>query len=262
MAASRRALWDTHSHVLPGFDDGPGTTEEALAMIKLSTQRGVTGIVATPHSISVDGLGGIAALNDHVGRLKARIIEHNIPIELVTGMEIRLVFDTAERLAAGTYLALNGTQIPLIEFDYTQWAQFYDDALFAIALAGFTPLLAHVERIVPLQAHPERVTAYVDRGYYTQITGNSILGGMGSTARRCAERFLTRGEVHVIASDTHATNGSRQPWPAGIDECLTSLVGEQAAQTLVYDNPLRVVTGQAPLAIEPAPKKRKRFWLF
>jgi len=262
MAASKRALWDTHSHVLPDFDDGPDTTEGAIAMIKLSAERGVTGIVATPHSISVDNLGGIAELNDHVGRLKARIIEHNVPVELVTGMEIRLFPDAAERLTAGTYLPLNGTHIPLIEFDYTQWANFYDDALFNISLAGFTPLLAHVERIVPLQEHPERVTAYVDRGYYTQITGISILGGMGSTAQRCAERFLARSQVHVIASDTHTTNGSRQPWPPGIEERLTSLVGEEAAQTLVYDNPTRVVTGGTPRAIEPAPKKRRRFWLF
>jgi len=141
MAASKRALWDTHSHVLPDFDDGPDTTEGAIAMIKLSAERGVTGIVATPHSISVDTLGGIAELNDHVGRLKSRIIEHNVPVELVTGMEIRLFPDAAERLTAGTYLPLNGTHIPLIEFDYTQWANFYDDALFNISLAGFTPLL-------------------------------------------------------------------------------------------------------------------------
>jgi protein-tyrosine phosphatase len=205
MAQAKRALWDTHSHVLPDFDDGPEAIEEALEMVRLSAERGVTGIVATPHSISVDHLGDIAELNDRVGRLKSRIIEYNVPVELVVGMEIRLFPDTAARLTAGTYVPLNGTRIPLIEFDYTRWAEFYDDALFNVALAGFTPLLAHVERIEPLQQHPERVTAYVERGYYTQITSNSVLGGMGRippTTRRALPRSR-RDPRHRVGHPRH-----------------------------------------------------------
>ena len=262
MTAANRTLWDTHSHILPDFDDGPETTEEALAMIELSIERGVTGIVATPHSLSVDDRGGVPALKLRVRQISALIDQRELPLELAIGMEIRLFPDAADRLNSGTYLPLNGTRIPLIEFDYTQWATFYDNALFNIALAGFTPLLAHVERIAPLQQHPERVTAYVERGYYTQITGISLLGGMGRVPQQRAEAFLARGEVHVIASDTHATDGSRQPWPIGVAQRLESLVGEAAAQTLIYENPARVVGGQTPNAVEPAPKQRRRFWPF
>jgi len=140
MTAANRTLWDTHSHILPDFDDGPETTEEALAMIQLSIERGVTGIVATPHSLSVDDRGGIPALKLRVRQISALIDQRELPLELATGMEIRLFPDAADRLNSGTYLPLNGTRIPLIEFDYTQWATFYDNALFNIALAGFTPL--------------------------------------------------------------------------------------------------------------------------
>ena len=84
----------------------------------------------------------------------------------------------------------------------------------------------------------------------------------GTETLEIAEAFLAHGEVHVIASDTHATHGSRQPWPTGVAQRLESLVGEAAAQTLIYENPARVVGGRTPHAVEPAPKQRRRFWPF
>ena len=96
----------------------------------------------------------------------------------------------------------------------------------------------------------------------SQITAGSILGHFGARAKRTAHYLLKMGLVHVIASDTHATDGSRQPWPTGVVQRLESLVGEAAAQTLIYENPARVVGGQTPHAVEPAPKQRRRFWPF
>jgi protein-tyrosine phosphatase len=261
MIQIQRSLWDTHSHVLHDIDDGPETLTDAIGIIDISAQRGVTGIVATPHSLSVLDAGGPTVLHDRLGRLKALISERSIPIELVPGMEIRLMPDAAEHLAAGHFITINGTDTALVEFDYTQWATYSDAALFDIAVAGHKILLAHVERIVPLQDHPGRVIEYVERGYFSQITAMSLTGGFGSEPKQTAEYLLRKGAIHVVASDTHTSDGLRQPWPRDIVPRLEKLVGEDAAHLLVYENPTRVVNGETPLPVEPRPKKR-RIWPF
>jgi protein-tyrosine phosphatase len=226
----------------------------------ISSQRGETGIVATPHSLSVLDAGGPALTTDRIDRPKALIKERSIPIEFVPGMEIRLMPDAAEQLAGGHFITINGTSTTLVEFDYTRWANYSDDVLFDIAVGGHQILLAHVERIVPLQDHPDRVVRYVGRGYFSQITATSLTGGFGRSAKRTAEYLLRKGAVHVVASDIHSTHGLREPWPSGLDEHLDKLVGEDAACLLVYENPTRVVGGQAPLPVEPRPRQRR--WLF
>ena len=40
---------DIHCHILPDFDDGAATLEEALEMAKMALMSGVSAIVATPH---------------------------------------------------------------------------------------------------------------------------------------------------------------------------------------------------------------------
>jgi protein-tyrosine phosphatase len=256
MTQDTSLLWDTHSHVLHDLDDGPETIGAALEIIAMSAERGVTGIVATPHSLSVLDAGGPAIIHDRIGRLRALISEHSIPIELVPGMEIRLMPDAAEHLNAGRFITLNETKTALVEFDYTQWATYADQALFDIAVAGHHILLAHVERIVPLQAHPNRVVQYVERGYFSQITAASLTGGFGSAPKKTAEYLLGKGAVHVVASDTHSLHGLRKPWPEGVIERIEKLVGEDAAHLLVYENPARIVNGETPLPVEPHPKHR------
>ena len=250
-------LWDIHCHVLPDIDDGPEDEETALAVLESSAARGVTGMVVTPHSQHVTKLGGIPVLNDRLGRMRARLEQHSIPLELLPGMEIRLLPDVPDQLSSGQLLPLAGTSYVLVELDYTQWAEYTNDVLFEIAVAGFTPILAHVERIVPLQEHPERVIEMVGIGYYAQITAMSMLGGFGPIAKRTSEYLLGRGAVHVIASDTHALRGNRQPWPRQSDDKIARVTGEEAAHTLIYGNPARAVAGERLLAIEPRPAKRR-----
>ena len=40
---------EIHFHLLPGVDDGPATTDEAVALAIAARRDGTTTIVATPH---------------------------------------------------------------------------------------------------------------------------------------------------------------------------------------------------------------------
>ena len=254
-------LYDIHCHVLFDIDDGAVDAPMALEMLQLSAQRGVTGMVVTPHSMDVAERGGVDVLDDRLGRVRALVDERGIPMELLPGMEVHLMPDVPERLASGGYIPLNGSRYVLVEFDFIQWANYTDTVLFDIALQGRTPLLAHIERIGPVQEHPAIVEGLVQRGSYTQITAMSLLGELGAGPKQTAEALLKRGLVHVIASDTHRPSGSRRPFLAEIFERLAGLVGDEGAAALLYENPAAVVRNGRLASVEPKPRKRRR-WLF
>ena len=48
--ARERAMIDIHSHILWGLDDGAGTLDESIEMLKLAAECGTAEIVATPHA--------------------------------------------------------------------------------------------------------------------------------------------------------------------------------------------------------------------
>ncbi len=258
--APAKPLYDVHSHVLFDIDDGATDEAMALDMLRLSSERGVTTIVATPHSQDVREHGGLPTFQDRMTRTGALLKENGIPIELLPGMEIHLMPDVPELLASGEYLPLNGTRYVLIELDFVQWASFTDDLLFRIALEDYVVLLAHVERIGPVQQRPGLIEPLVHRACFTQVTASSLLGGFGDEARRTAEALLKRGLVHVIASDAHRPDGNREPLLAGAHDRLVELVGEDAAEAALYANPAAVVRGEPLSPVEPQPPRRRRWW--
>src|SRR5436190_17272754 len=82
---------DLHCHPLPGIDDGPASTEEALAMLRAAAAGGTRTMVATPH---VSGgyprtrAEGVAA---GVLALQAEADAAGIDITLLAGAELELL---------------------------------------------------------------------------------------------------------------------------------------------------------------------------
>ena len=253
-------LYDVHTHVLFDIDDGATDERMALDMLRLASARGVTGVVATPHSQDVRERGGVPTLEDRLERTRALLRASDVPIELLPGMEVHLMPDVPELLASGDYVALAGSSYVLIEFDFAQWATYTDEVLFQLALDGYVPLLAHVERIGPVQERPDLIEELVGRGCFAQVTAASLLGGFGDRPKRTAEALLERGLVHVIASDTHRPDGNREPLLAAARGRLVELAGEDAANAALYGNPAAVVRGGQLSPVEPRPRRRRRWW--
>ena len=59
---------DLHSHIVPGFDDGARSLEDALEMARMSADSGVTILAATSHGDLSQGDPG-AYLRDYRKRL-------------------------------------------------------------------------------------------------------------------------------------------------------------------------------------------------
>ena len=223
-------LYDVHTHVLFDIDDGASDERMALDMLRLASERGVTGVVATPHSHAVRERGGMPPPEGRTEPTPRDAPAPGSPAGARPGMEVHLMPDVPELLGSGDYIPLNGTHYVLVEFDFVQWASFTDEVLFQISLDGYVPLLAHVERIGPVQEHPELIEELVRRGCFAQVTAASLLGTFGKRARRTAEVLIERGCVHVIASDAHRPAGKREPLLAAARDRLVELSGGAPAR--------------------------------
>ena len=151
---------DLHAHILPGFDDGPPTTEAALGMARVAVAAGTRAIATTPHINHSFGVR-TDALAPAREALAARLAEEGIELELLAGGEI-----APERLHeldddVLRSLTLGGGSYVLLECPFSAVASM-DMMVTDLQRRGFGVLLAHPERSPAFQRDPARL-ARADR---------------------------------------------------------------------------------------------------
>jgi protein-tyrosine phosphatase len=131
------------------------------------------------------------------------------------------------------------------------WPPFLDELIFRFLLIGVIPIICHPERLSAVQSNPETLRGAVARGARLQITAGSLTRSVNSTIRTCTRRLLRAGLVSLVASDVH---GPGDVFPSQVAPELARIVGSEAAQRILVDNPARVLAGEeipAPALTEP-----------
>ncbi len=238
---------DIHTHILPGVDDGAGNLEESLAMARIAVTDGITHLFATPHTKSHPSLSRQGVL-EQVTRLQAELDAASIPLKLLAGHEVRLhdnmLDDWAEEMAG----PLGNSRYVLAEPIFTHYDKHTDEMLFELFDRGYTPVMAHPERIVPIQENLALIEPFLARGGLTQISATSLTGRDTKQARKIAEEMLRNGMVHIIASDAHKPY-HRPPALSAAREIAAARIGLERATLMVVDVPMAIVNNQ-PVAPE------------
>jgi protein-tyrosine phosphatase len=237
---------DLHTHILPGVDDGVETEDEAVELARMAIEDGTRTIVATPHCKEGSWDNQRDAVLDRVARLRQRLDREDLDLELQPGAEVHLCPDLVARVGDGRAptLADNGKTL-LLELSLTQYPVELEKLIFELKLAGLDVLLAHPERIRYFQEDSQRYEKVVRGGAYGQVTTGSILGTFGSRAREYSEELLSKGLVHVLASDAHNTRG-RSPVLTPALEAVVPLVGRRFATSMVEGTPRALLEGRTP----------------
>lgn len=242
---------DLHHHCLPGVDDGPRSWEDAVELCRIAYREGIETVVATPHVLR--------ALWPPVPRAEieaklARLVSltHGRP-RLLLGSEYYFGHDMDEILARGEpIIPLAGSRYVLVELAANSVPVGIEGPFFRARLAGWTPILAHPERNIVFQQHPEILAALVAHGIRTQVTAGSLTGAFGPAAEKAALTFLRLRLVHFIATDAH-TPAKRPPLLTEARKVLVHLGGEELARALTLDNPAAVLAGRG-LPWDPEPE--------
>lgn len=230
---------DLHAHILPGYDDGVRSLEEARELARAAAAEGVTAIAATPHvrddypTTLERMLRGVALLRDDFAR-------EEIPVEVLTGGELdldQMWLIGPEELPRFT-LAGTGRWL-LVETPYSGWPLLFDRKLEALRRLGMEALLAHPERNAEVQADPGRLAPLVEAGLRVQVTAASVDGRLGRKPLECAQALLGLGLVHVLATDAHAP-AVRE---TGLAAAVEALGDPELARRLTVENPQAIVSG-------------------
>lgn len=227
-------------------------------MVSMAARLGTTDIVASPHA-SPD-----YAFQPEV--TAARLAEIQTAagdsIRLHRGCDFHLSFDNiTDALANPRKYTINGKSYLLVEFSdfgvFPNTSQIFERLLGA----GMVPVITHPERNQILQYKLDDLARWVEMGCLIQVTGASLLGRFGDSAKRTSEELLARGLVHVIASDAHDIE-HRPPDMKTPREWLAKRHGEEIAQALTVEVPKAVIDGKGLPPVELKGRRRKwyQFW--
>ncbi len=250
-------MYDLHSHILPGIDDGPKALDDTMAMARVAAQQGTRVMVCTPHRKDVGENSSVTHIETLVAGINYDLDGEDVELELLVGMENHLDLDLPGDIATGKALRLNGTQYCLVELPFFGRPNYLEDVLFQIQLQGITPILAHPERIEAVQNDNALLAGFVERGMLSQVTAGSVVGHFGKKVRSITHSLLRQRLVHILASDTHFPVGPRSPELGAGAEAAASIVGEAEAEVMVMDTPRRIVNN-LPVNVEPPRKEERR----
>lgn len=232
-------FFDIHTHLLPGVDDGARDMDDALALLRRAWDDGTGTLVLTPHYRGRFRQNTPQQLRERFEQLRSLAPEG---MKLYLGTEAGYERDLADKLSEGRVLSLDGSRYVLLEFSTGSPKSQVLDGVFEVLNAGFTPIIAHVERYDTFRRHKDLAEDVLSVGTLLQVNADSLLGGWGSDVKRYCHRLLKRRMIHFIASDGHDSEHR----PPTLGECyrlICKKYGEEYAADLFWENARLVLEG-------------------
>lgn len=193
---------DIHTHILPNMDDGAKSLEMSLSMIESLKSDGVGKIYFTPHFYSTE-----ESIDDFI---KRREYSYN---SLQPYLDRDIVFCLGAEVYLTKYLfspsnsnklqllKMGDGNTMLVELSHSK-IEFFEilEWINKIKLAGFIPIIAHIERYFGIDKYWELVKSLNECGVLFQINAQSLID---KKYYRIIKKFFKKYKVSFVASDVH-----------------------------------------------------------
>ena len=194
---------DLHIHILCGVDDGAKTEADMYAMTDAVYAGGTRILCATPHFHPGYFGDNIKESEEAFARLSAYVSEKYPQMKLYLGNELRYSKDCVSWLEQGACRTINGTSFVLVDFSEREEKRNIVRGLENLLNAGYTPILAHVERYNDFGRDFRTLADLRANGVVLQIDAQSVTRGFGlSTQYRC-RKLLEKSLVDIVSTDAH-----------------------------------------------------------
>lgn len=258
-------MYDLHSHIIYGVDDGSPDAVCSRELLKMAASCGTRHIVATPHVIEINNCPSWQRINDGVAELRSMAAEDGLDLRIHSGAEIEMNWDILELFHEGSReYCLGGSHYLLVELPAMSIPDYAENFWYELQLKGISPVLAHPERHQGLMEQPERLLKWLRNGVLTQINGGSIIGRFGERVKQNAELLLNNDVACFIGSDAHRVK-IRNTDLTQVRQRLVELVGLERTQLLCEGNPQKLledeeITIKVPQQLQYPEKKKQSFW--
>jgi len=228
---------DLHCHILYGIDDGAQFLSESIRMAGMAQRDGIEKIVATPHLYKKGmDMAHFSLISHRIDELTRALNEQNINIELFPGAEVHISHDLIDQIELHRdKLVINHGSYLLIEFPSDHIYARVKELFFDIMSERIVPIIAHAERNTVFIQHPEILYDLISMGACVQSNSGSFTGLYGSKVQKASFRFLMWKFVHFVGTDGHNTM-SYSPRLSEAYAKVEAVSGEKAARAIFHDN--------------------------
>jgi len=238
LSPTLRRRVDTHSHLLPGVDDGCKSVEESIACAKVLVANGYSHAFCTPHIWHNNRGISRTSVPRLVKMLQGELDAAQVPLSLLPGGEMNLYLGV-DKTPADEVVPLGLGKYMLVDMWFSELPPFFEQAVQWLQEMELSVVLAHPERMRAIQDDPELVDYIQSLGVYLQGNLQCFTDKPEALTRKRAEQFLLDGKYFILGSDTHnpETIDVRMGGLARVRE----LVGEETLDQLTVTNPRKLV---------------------
>lgn len=231
-------LIDTHSHLLPGVDDGCKTVDDSIQCAQMLVEAGYTHAFCTPHiwhsfgNTKTNIASGVAGLQE-------ALTAAQVPLRLVPGAEHN--FTELQRLKSTDDIITFGhtTNYVLADVWVDEFPRYFWERVQWMQAAGLTVVLAHPERMRAVQDDPMSIDVLAKAGVLLQGNLQCFGDPPNSATRRLAELLLREDRYFMLGSDTH----NPQTLPVRLKglENARALASKETIQELMVIHPRKLL---------------------
>jgi len=234
---------DIHSHIIPNIDDGARSLDEALDMLRMAIDQGVTTQVLTPHIHLGRFNNAKPQIIKAFEQFKQEVDKANLNINLLLGAECHIGPEIMQLVAQDAIPCLGeyqGKRTFLLEFPRTDIPFGSDNLVKWLLSKNYLPIIVHPERNSTFLNNRNKLQTFIDLGCPLQITASSITGKFGTDVQQMCEELLLADQVSAIASDCHNLKGRKPDLIEGVN-ASASIVGNEKSESLVGCFPLQLL---------------------
>ncbi len=228
-------IFDIHSHILPAVDDGAKDINEALQLLEMMKEDGITDVIATPHFYpDSDNLDEFKMRTEEAYKTLCSAAEgKNLP-RIYFGCEV-LYFRYLGTSEAVTDFRLDGSNYLLLELtDDCITDSFFEDIANLKNKSGIIPIIAHIERYYKAPSFRKLLKFVKSENIPTQVNASSLFSPY---YKRITEKLIKKGYVNFLATDSHSID-IRPPQMKNALKHITEKLGEEYANGLIRNSRL------------------------
>ncbi len=200
-------LTEWHCHILPGIDDGADSAETSLQMIEMMKAQGVQRICATPHFYAHRE----KSVEDYLRKRQEAfdtIKDSAAVTDIRLGAEVAVEHGVSE-LPGIEKLAIEGTNIILLEFPYRAYEKWMSEEVYNIAAEyKLKVMLAHVHRYLPYYSRDEMETILHSNAIY-QLNNEAFASWH---EKKIAKKVIEEHTHFAFGSDAHDLKSRKPNW--------------------------------------------------
>jgi protein-tyrosine phosphatase len=193
---------DVHSHFIPGIDDGAKTMEDSMNMLRTMQEYGYKKVITTPHIMSDFYRNTPEIILRGLSQVREAAVKEGITLQIEAAAEYYLDIELEEKIKNRTLLTF-GDNYVLFEMPFVGEPRNLSRAVFEMQMAGYKPVLAHVERYLFWHREPEKIQTMYDKGVILQLNLNSLSGHYSPQVKKAAEELVDKDLIGLVGTDCH-----------------------------------------------------------